>query len=111
MMIDLRREDDPTRGDPFYTGIPVESLTRTDAFLLLLEAQNHVLFRESEWHWAARGTGADKDADFEASARIVARTARTFQDAMYRLRQDGREINLSPGVARSFASGGAGRLR
>lgn len=79
-----------------------ERLTRTDAFLLLLEAQNHVLFREREWHWSD---------DFERSAKIVARTARTLQDAMYRLRQDGRDVNLSPGVARSWASGGAGRLR
>ncbi len=94
-----------------------ERLTRTDAYLLLLAAQNHVLFREREWHWVnsasvpGKGSRAREEKAFEASARIVARTARTFQDAMYRLRQDGRDINLSPGVARSFASGGAGRLR
>jgi hypothetical protein len=112
VLIDLRPEGEQAPGKGCC-----ERLTRTDAFLLLLEAQNHVLFREREWYWIdsasvpGKGSREREQKAFELSARIVARTARTFQDAMYRVRQDGRDVNLSPGVARAWAAGGAGRLR
>jgi hypothetical protein len=55
------------------------TVTRTDAFLLLLEAENHLLFREPEWHWTD---------DAELAAEIVSRAARTLASAMSRLRRE-----------------------
>jgi hypothetical protein len=51
-------------------------LDRTDGFLLLLGAQNAVLFRADHW-----------SRDVETSSRVIASVTNTLQAAMWRLRK------------------------